>query len=163
MGASIVKRKVLAAIIAVTAAGAAIAAEMKPEYLVKVRQSGYTFMAWNMGKIKAQTVENTAPFNKDEVAAAANAIAAIANSGMGALYAPGTEKATGWHETKALPELFTDKEGVKKVAMAFNKEANELAKVAAGGDAAAIKAQYGKVGEACKGCHDKFKAKEEKK
>lgn len=157
------KRKVLAAIIAITAAGAAVAAEVKPEYLVKVRQSGYTFMAWNMGKIKAQVVENKVPFNKDEVANAANAIAALANSGMGALYAVGTEKATGWHETKALPEIFTDKEGVKKVAIAFNKEANELAKVAATGDAAAIKAQYGKVGEACKSCHDKFKAKDEKK
>ena len=41
--------------------------------------------------------------------------------------------------------------------MAFNKEANELAKVAATGDAAALKVQFGKVGETCKGCHDKFR------
>ena len=39
----------------------------------------------------------------------------------------------------------------------FNKEANELAKVAASGDAAALKVQFGKVGETCKGCHDKFR------
>ena len=58
--------------------------------------------------------------------------------------------------------MFTDKEGVGKVAMAFNKEANELAKVAATGDAAALKAQFGKVGEACKGCHEKFRADEKK-
>jgi cytochrome c556 len=53
--------------------------------------------------------------------------------------------------------LFTDKEGVGKVAMAFNKEANELAKVAASGDAAAVKAQFGKLGAACKACHDDYR------
>ena len=41
--------------------------------------------------------------------------------------------------------------------MAFNKEANELAKVAATGDVAAIKAQFGKTGGTCKGCHDAFR------
>jgi len=70
---------------------------------------------------------------------------------------PGSDKGKGWKETRVKPELFTDKEGVGKVAMAFNKEANELAKVAATGDAAALKVQFGKVGETCKGCHDKFR------
>jgi cytochrome c556 len=32
-----------------------------------------------------------------------------------------------------------------------------MAKVAAGGDAAAVKTQFGKLGEACKACHDKFR------
>ncbi len=32
-----------------------------------------------------------------------------------------------------------------------------MAKVAATGDAAAVKAQFGKLGETCKGCHDKFR------
>ena len=41
--------------------------------------------------------------------------------------------------------------------MAFNKEANELARVAATGDAAAIKAQFGKTGGTCKACHDAFR------
>jgi cytochrome c556 len=114
-------------------------------------------MAWNMGRIKAN-LEGS--FNKDQVAQAANVIQAIANSGMGALYGAGTEKARGWDPTHAKPELFTDKEGVGKVAMAFNKEANEMAKVAAGGDAAAVKAQFGKLGESCKACHEKFRKDE---
>ncbi len=77
-----------------------------------------------------------------------------------ALYLPGTDKGKGWKDTRVKPELFTDKEGVAKVGMAFNKEANELAKVAATGDAAAVKVQFGKVGETCKGCHDKFRVDE---
>ena len=44
--------------------------------------------------------------------------------------------------------------------MAFNKEANELAKVAATGDAAAVKVQFGKLGQTCKGCHDDFRKKD---
>lgn len=44
--------------------------------------------------------------------------------------------------------------------MAFNKEANEMAKVAATGDVAAIGSQLGKLGGTCKGCHDDFKIKD---
>lgn len=44
--------------------------------------------------------------------------------------------------------------------MAFNKEANELAKVAAGGDAAAVKLQFGKLVDACKACHKDYRVDE---
>ena len=147
------KSKLLLSLVVATLASSAMA-QVKPEDAIKFRQSGYTFMAWNMGRIKAN-VDGT--YNKDEVIKAANAIQAIANSGMGALYLPGTDKGKGWKDTRVKPELFTDKEGVGKVAMNFNKEANELAKVAAAGDVAAIKAQFGKTGATCKGCHDAFR------
>jgi hypothetical protein len=81
--------------------------QVKPEDAIKFRQSGYGFMAWNMARIK-MNVEGT--YNKDEVIKAANGIQAIANSGMGALYLPGTDKGTGWEKTRAKPEVFTDKE-----------------------------------------------------
>ncbi|HQX85186.1 MAG TPA: cytochrome c [Aestuariivirga sp.] len=149
------KSKLLLALLALALTGTATA-QLKPEEAIKFRQSGYAFMAWNMGRIKAN-VEGQ--FNKEEVIKSANAIQAIANSGMGALYLPGTDKGTGWEKTRVKPAFFTDKEGVTKVAMAFNKEANEMAKVAATGDVAAIKEQFGKLGETCKGCHDDFKAK----
>ncbi len=132
-------------------------AQMKVEDAITFRQSGYKFMAWNMGKIKAN-VEGQ--YNKDQVAAAANVVAAIANSGMGALYIPGSDKGKGWHETNVKPELFTDKEGVGKVARAYIDAANEMARVAATGDAAAVKAQFGKLGETCKACHDKYRKEE---
>jgi cytochrome c556 len=113
-------------------------------------------MGWNMVRIK-MNVEGT--YNKEEVIKAANAIQAVANSGMGALFLPGTDKGTGWEATRARPEIWTEKEKLGKAAGAFNKEANEMAKVAAAGDAAAVKAQFGKLSETCKGCHDDFKAK----
>ena len=150
------KSKLLLALVAVTLTGTA-AAQLKPEDAIKFRQSGYTFMAWNMGRIKAN-VEGQ--YNKEEVIKAANAIQGIANSGMGALYLPGTDKGTGWEKTRVKQAFFTDKEGVTKVAVAFNKEANEMAKVAATGDVAAIKEQFGKLGGTCKACHDDFKIKQ---
>ncbi len=146
---------VLAGIV-LAAAGSSFA-QQKPEDAITFRQSGYRFMAWNMGRIKANL---DGQFNKDEVVQAANVIQAIANSGMGKLYLPGTDKGKGWHETHVKPELFTDKEGVGKVAKAFNEAANEMAKVAATGDAAATKVAFGKLGESCKGCHDKFRKDE---
>jgi cytochrome c556 len=142
----------------IAVAGATFAQSIgKPEDQIRWRQSAYHTIAWNMGRIKAN-LDGT--YNKDQVVQAANVIQALANSGMGVLYAPGTDKGKGWKDTRAKAELFTDKEGVGKVAMAFNKEANEMAKVAAAGDAAAVKEQFGKLGGACKGCHDKFRAEE---
>jgi cytochrome c556 len=155
-----VKSKLVIGMVAAAAVTVTAVAATKPQELIRTRQSGYTFMAWNMHRIKAQ-IDHPATYNKDEVVRAANVIAAIANSGLGELFPPGTEKGKGWHKTEVKAKLFTDKEGVKKVAMEFNKQANELAKIAATGDASAVKTQFGKLGESCKGCHDKFREKEE--
>lgn len=131
----------------------------KPEDQIRWRQSVMQTQGWSMGRIKAN-VEGT--YNKDQVIQAANTIQAIANSGSGFLYQPGTDTGKGWHDTNVKPEYFTNAAKLKEVGMAYNKEANEMAKVAAGGDAAAVKAQFGNLGKACKGCHDEFR-KEEKK
>jgi cytochrome c556 len=129
----------------------------KPENLIKWRQSAYQVLRWNSERIKASV---DGQFNKDDVIKAANTIAAIANSGLGSLFPAGTEQGKGWHDTLAKPELWKDGKKAGDAAANFNKEANELAKVAAGGDAAAVKEQFGKLGKACKACHDDFKNKE---
>jgi cytochrome c556 len=154
-----IKNTVAAVLAVVTLAASASAMAQnapKPEQLIKWRQSAYQVLAWNTGRVKAN-VEGT--FNKEDVIKASNTIAAIANSGLGALYAPGTETGKGWHETTVKPELFTDKKA-GEIPASFNKEANELAKVAAVGDVAIIKAQLGKLQATCKACHDDFRKKD---
>jgi len=147
----------VATIGALAAAATAVAQQgPKPEQLIKWRQSAYQLLAWNTGRIKTN-VEGQ--YNKDDVIKAANTIAAIANSGLGGLFAPGTETGKGWHDTAVKPELFTDKKA-GEAAGNFNKEANELAKVALGGDVAAVKAQLGKLQGTCKACHDDFRKKD---
>ena len=144
----------IAAVLLVSLAGAASAQALKPEEMIKFRKSGYSFMSWNMGKIKANLEGD---FNKDQVAAAANLVAATANSGMGALFGPGTDKEVAGEKTRVKPEFFEQPDKVKELAMNFAKKANALAKVAASGDAAAVKAQFGKTGGTCKACHDEFR------
>lgn len=142
------------ATIAIAVAGSATAADLKPAEQIETRQAGYTFMSWNMGKIKSNLEGD---YNQAQVEAAANAIAAIANSGMGALYGPGTDKDIGDVKTRVKPELFTEQEEVGKVAVAFIEAANNMAETAALGDQAEVKAAFGKLGESCKACHDKFR------
>lgn len=152
--------KTLAFSVTMTLAGATFAQVIgKTEDQIRWRQSAYQTMGWSMQRIKAN-IEGT--YNKDQVVQAANMIQAVANSGMGALYQPGSDSGSGWHETNVKPEFFKEGDKVKELAVAYNKEANEMAKVAATGDLAAIKAQFGDLGKACKACHDKFR-KEEKK
>lgn len=132
----------------------AVYADLKPEEQIKFRQAGYSFMSWNMGKIKAN-IEGD--FNADQVAGAANAIAAIANSGMGALYGPGTDQDVGDVKTRLKPEFFDNLEDVGKIAGNFVAAANNLQAAAASGDQAQVSSAFGEVGQACKACHDKYR------
>jgi len=143
---------------ALAVAASAIAQQApKPEKLITWRQSAFQVVGWSFGRVKAN-VEGQ--YNKDEVVKAANVIAAVSNSSLSTLFAPGTETGKGTHETAAKPEVFKDTEKFAEAFGNFKRESNELAKVAATGDAAAVKEQFGKVGRTCKGCHDDFKAKE---
>ena len=145
-------------VIAATSSGAlAQQAPPKPETLIKWRQSVFQVIGWNNGRVKANV---DGQYQKDEVVKAANAIAALANSGIGALFAAGTEQGKGWHDTSTKPELFKDPKRAGELFGNFNKEANELARVAAVGDPAAVKEQFGRLGKTCKACHDDFKSKD---
>jgi cytochrome c556 len=121
---------------------------------IRFRQSAYSFLGWNTAKIKAQTADHPETYNKDQVIAAANAIAAIANASLLELYGP------GWKPTRLKPDYFQKKDEVKEIEATFIKEANELQSVAESGDVADIKAQFGKVGASCKSCHDLIRVRE---
>jgi len=134
--------------------------EIKPEDEIKFRQSGMTYMRWNMGKIENQVSKNPETYNKEQVAAAANVIAAIANSGIGALFSENSKTGKGWKDTRVKPEFFEQPEEVKKYAGTFRKEANKLAAVTESGDVNVIREQFDTVISACKECHKKFRSKD---
>jgi cytochrome c556 len=145
----------IAALSLTVAAANAAAEQLKPEEQILTRQAGYTFMSWNMSKIKANLEGN---FSQPQVAAAANAVAGIANSGMGALYGPGTDKDIGDVKTRVKPELFTEQEKVGEVARNFIEAANNMAEAASMADSKEdVKAPFAKLGESCKACHDQFR------
>ena len=146
----------LAATVALAATGSALAQQApKPENLVKWRQSAFQVVAWNSGRIKSSL---DGGYNKDQVLRSANVIAAIANSGLGSLFAAGTESAKGWHDTTVKPEAFTSTARFAELGGEFAKESTELVRVvSSGADAVAVKDQFGKLQKTCKSCHDDFR------
>jgi cytochrome c556 len=66
---------------------------------------------------------------------------------------------SGEGDTKAKPEIWTDNADFLAKAKTLQDESAMLVTAIAGGDIAAVKAQYEKVGGACGGCHKIYKAK----
>lgn len=62
-------------------------------------------------------------------------------------------------DTKAKAEIWQSPDDFTAKAKALQNESAMLATAVAGGDMAAVKAQYDKVGGACGGCHKIYKAK----
>ncbi len=149
----------LAALALSTAIATPVMAQMDVEDQIETRQSAFTFAGWNMGKIKAQAIDGEVAYNEKQILAAANAIAAVANSGLGSLFGPGTGMDKN-DNTKLKPEFFEQPDKAREVAIGFAQAATKLQQVAAnGGDKAAIAAQFSEVGKSCKACHDAFRAK----
>lgn len=144
----------LTAVALATVAGSAVA-DLKPEDQIKYRQAGYSFMSWNMGQIKANL---EGEFDAGRVQAAANSIAGIANSGMGALYGPDTGQDIGDVKTRLKPEFFQNQDDVREIAVGFITAANAMAEAAATEDRDAVQRAFGNLGQACKACHDKYRA-----
>ena len=138
-------------------AASAHAEGLTAEEQIKTRKAGYSFMAWNMGKIKAQVIDGSVPYNASQVQAAANAIEAIANSGMSALYGPDTAQKQGEQTTRLKPEFFNNLEEAGRLGRNLSLATVDLQAAAQTADPEAIKKAFGKVGQACKACHDKFR------
>ncbi|MGY1489902.1 c-type cytochrome [Methylobacillus pratensis] len=148
---------VLLPLLATASLTVAAAPAAKPEKLIQWRQSAYRVAEWNVARLKAAL---EGQYDKEEAAAAANALEGIASSGIEGLFVPGTEQGKGWHETSAKPEVFKDSKRFAELSLSFSKEAAELAKLVPAADSSAVKAQFGKVTRTCKTCHDAFKGKD---
>lgn len=131
----------------------------RPEDQIKIRQGSDLFMSWNMDRIGDLLAEPPPGFSREAVVKAAQAIAAVANAGVHSLYGPGSEKSVGDIKTRVKLELFQQPERVRDLSANLASEANELVRVAAAGEPAAIRRQLAKTGEACKACHDAFRSK----
>lgn len=62
-------------------------------------------------------------------------------------------------QTMAKPEIWQNPDDFATKVKAFQDEAAMFNTAVAGGDIAAIKAEFDKVGEACGGCHKDYRAK----
>lgn len=123
----------------------------KPEDGIKYRKAALTVMATHFGRVAAMA-NGRMPF--DAVAIASNA--AIAES-MSKLPFHGFVDLSDKGETKARPEIWTDRAKFNAAGEKMQSEMGKLAVVAKGGNIDAIKAQAGTTGGTCKACHDDFR------
>jgi cytochrome c556 len=125
------------------------------ERAIEYRQALYTLVGGNFGPIGG-ILQGRAEYNPAEVAKRVERVAFLATMASDAF--PEISKEG---KTKAKPEIWSDKEGFAKAIKAFEDSTAGLATLVKTDhtNSAAFKAAAGKVGEACKGCHDNYRAK----
>jgi cytochrome c556 len=64
-------------------------------------------------------------------------------------------------KSKALPEIWSDPSGFSAAAASLKTETAKLSQIAAAGDLDAIRVQTKATGQACGGCHKKYREKDD--
>jgi cytochrome c556 len=151
-----VKRKTgLFAAIAVATSVAAMAHAAGPspaERAVAYRQGVYHAIGWNFGPM-AGMVKGELPFDAKVFALRAERVAFLST-----LPLEGFIPNSVVGKTDAKPEIWDNMDDFKSKMQTFETESGKLAEVAKTASAVdAVKPQFGKVGQACKSCHDKYK------
>lgn len=146
------KKSAIAAFLLAATALPASAQQVKAEDQVKYRKAAYTLMGLNMGSLGAMAQEKK-PYNREEAVKNADFVAMLATVPKG-YFGDGTGK-----DTKAKPEIWTNRSDFDAKMDKMVTEAAKLPAAARSGDLAALKKQVGDTGAACKACHDDYRAK----
>ncbi len=146
----LLKHAVIGAFAAAFAGVAAAEAAEDPANAIKYRQTVMGSIGAHIGAI-AMVLKGEVS-HTGHVAAHARALHA-ASLMIPDIFPPGSDVG----ETRAKPEIWQDWPKVEAGSKALQREAAELAKVAEGGDMAAVGAQLQNVGKACGGCHKPFR------
>ena len=125
----------------------------KAEDAIKYRKNALFVMQQNFGRVAAMAA-GKAPFDA-KVAADSAAVAEFVAKLPWAGFGPGTDKG----ETKAKPEIWTNKAKFDDYAGKMQIEMTKLAAAAKSGNLDSIKVAVNATGGACKSCHDDFRAK----
>jgi len=123
------------------------------EQAVKYRKALYQVMAWNMGPMSAMA-QGKAPYNASEFARRADRVAAVAPM----LYEAYPAESQAVKDTKMKPEAWTNRADFDAKMKTMVESSGALATVAKTGDEAKTRSAYADLGNACKSCHDKYKA-----
>ena len=144
---------VILATASLTAATHSFADEEKSpeEMAISYRQGAFTMIKHHFGPMAAM-VKGDVEFNAAEFTKNAEAVAALSKFPINGFVAGSYSG-----ETEAKADIELNAEDFNKKMETFQVEAAALVEAAKGGDMAAIKPQFGKVGESCKACHKEYK------
>jgi cytochrome c556 len=140
----------VAAVIGLASALPASAQFQKPEDAIKYRQSAMFVMGNHMGRLGAM-VQGRVPF--DAAQAAANADVLLV---MSKLPFVGFTEGTAAANSKAKPEIWTERAKFDAGAQRMQEAMVKLNEAAKSANLDQIKAAFGPVGQSCKSCHDAY-------
>jgi cytochrome c556 len=144
-------RLLIAALVGLATALPAAAQFQKPEDAIKYRQSAMAIQSNHLGRVFAMA-NGRVPFDA-KVAAEQIEIVAMINRLQFAAFVEGSDKGN----TKAKPEIWTDKDKFAAAVSKSQEDVTKLAAVGKSGNVDQIKAAVGAVAGSCKGCHDVFR------
>lgn len=150
------KKTLVLAAVAVAMGGLAgiAAAQVKPDVLVKQRQSAMTLIGKYWGPIAGMASGKVSPYNADVVARNATYLENLAQMPW-----DGFHDSTKDEKSRALPETYSQKAKFDELAQRLQSETAKLGQVARAKDEAGVKQQYAAVGKVCGACHEGFRAK----
>ena len=147
-------KRLLVALVATLGALASLPASaqfQKPEDAIKYRKAAFTVMGAHFGRIGAMA-SGKAPF--DAAAAAANADIVAT---MSKLPYAGFIEGTASGDTRAKPEIWTERAKFDAAANKMQDEVSKLNVAAKSGNLDQIKVAFGAAGQSCTACHDNYR------
>ena len=133
------------------------AAEDPNEKAIGARQAVMKLQSWYAGPLFGMA-KGDIDYDADMARSYAEHLSMMASVDGGAMWPQGTDNVAYAGKTRALPEGWSSWEEAGKKAQALSEAAAALAAVAGDG-LDALRSKIGAVGQACKGCHDDFRAK----
>ena len=149
------KKSLMAAGMVLAVASGAALAQMKPEAMVKQRQSAMTLIAKYWGPIAGMASGKVQPYNADVVARNATYLENLAQMPWDGFHA-----STRDVKSAALPEIWSKNAEFTQLADRLQAETAKLAQLARAKDEAGVKQQFGAVGKTCGACHQGFRVKQ---
>jgi len=150
-------KSLVAAALAVTLGSLAgfAAAQVKPEIMVKQRQSAMALIGKYWGPIAGMASGKVSPYNADVISRNATYLENLAQMPWDGFH----DSTKDEKNTKALPEVWSQKAKFDELAQRLQTETAKLGEVARKKDEAGVKQQYAAVGKVCGACHEGFRAK----
>ena len=151
------KKTLLAAGVAIVVGGLAgtALAQVKPDVLVKQRQSAMTLIGKYWGPIAGMASGKVSPYNADVVSRNATYLENLAQMPW-----DGFHESTKGEKSRALPAIWQQKAKFDELAQRLQSETIKLGQVARAKDEAGVKQQYAAVGKVCGACHENFREKQ---
>jgi cytochrome c556 len=147
--ANMKNRIALCAVIMLTAVGVARADGLDP---IPVRQAGMSLTGADFSYIRSVVAAKGDVKALEAPARALVKWAAV----IPAVFPAGSNKG---YDTKALPEIWSDRAGFEKDAAALGTAAEKLAVAAKAGDADTVAVAAKEIGDSCGACHRGYRAK----